>query len=146
SLIAGLASASIIQTVFLVPIFGKTPAPTVEIAVEVRLLRIGLKRFIDNDDLDSRSREALLASSEPGSVRLSDKEVLHLLENLQGKRNSDTMQAPRITVPDGRSGTCHITKTQYFVTDVVRVKSTEGQLVDVPKNEAFETGLRVFVR
>src|SRR5439155_25111753 len=37
-------------------------------------------------------------------------------------------------------------ETCYFVTDVVRVKSTQGQLVDIPKNEAFETGLRVFIR
>src|SRR5439155_15183926 len=95
SLIA-LVSASIIQTAFLSPVFAKPPAPTADVAVEVRLIRIGLPALEgctdSNEEVDSRCRKALLASAERGGVRLNDKEVHHFLETLQGKRSSDLMQ------------------------------------------------------
>jgi hypothetical protein len=73
---------------------------------------------------------------------LNDKQVYRLLEAAQGDEKSNVMQAPKVTLFNGQNSGLDITEKQFYVTGVSTM-SVNGQVTFVPKQEAFETGLRL---
>jgi Flp pilus assembly secretin CpaC len=75
---------------------------------------------------------------------LNDKEMRQLMEAVQGDQRSNVMQAPKVTVFNGRSAGVSITDQQFFVTGVNCVQAN-GQTMFVPRNEPFNFGTQMFV-
>jgi Flp pilus assembly secretin CpaC len=75
---------------------------------------------------------------------LSDKEVFQFMEAVQGDLHSNVMQAPKITVFNGRSAGLCVTDQQFFVTGVNCIQAN-GQMAFVPRNEPFTLGLQMSV-
>ena len=57
------------------------------------------------------------------------------------KPGANVMQAPKLTLANGQSGSLEILDYQWFVTDVQAVKNG-GQVVFVPKNERVPLGMQ----
>jgi general secretion pathway protein D len=121
-----------------------------EVAYEVRFISLseaGWQRLNENFHVDASSH-ALCAKkcgceNDPARVMfLKDVQVVQLLEAAQGDQAANIMQAPKLTLFNGQLSTIQATDQQFFVT-AVNVSAVEGQPVCVPKNEPFETGVKV---
>jgi type II secretory pathway component GspD/PulD (secretin)/tetratricopeptide (TPR) repeat protein len=75
-----------------------------------------------------------------GLAFLSDIQVFLFLEAAQGDRRTNVMQAPKLTLFNGQFSTVNIQDQQYFVTNVTAA-SAAGQVVFIPQNQAFPTGV-----
>jgi len=75
-----------------------------------------------------------------GLAFLSDIQVFLFLEAAQGDRRTNVMQAPKLTLFNGQFSTVNIQDQQYFVTNVIAA-SAAGQVVFIPQNQAFPTGV-----
>jgi len=129
-----------------------------EIALEIRFLsvseplfeRIGIDFNVQRNPGDTSVPQPVVTKDDIlteslGLKFLNDAQVRQLLESAQGDRGTNILQAPKITLLNGQAGTVNVTDTQYFLTglDVVG----QGQSVVLqPRNEPFQTGLRMTAR
>jgi hypothetical protein len=74
-----------------------------------------------------------------GGSNLTDREVRLLMEAVQGHREANVMQFPKVTTFDGQEATIRAAERRVFVTsaEVVKVK---GQAMLVPKNTEVDLG------
>jgi type II secretory pathway component GspD/PulD (secretin) len=75
-----------------------------------------------------------------GLAFLSDIQVFLYLEAAQGDRRTNVMQAPKVTLFNGQFSTVNVQTQQYFVTNVIAATAA-GQVVFIPQNSAFPTGV-----
>jgi Flp pilus assembly secretin CpaC len=76
---------------------------------------------------------------------LSDKEAFQFMEAVQGDPRSNVMQAPKVTVFNGRTAAVSVTDQQFFVTGVNCIQFANGQTACVPRNEPFTFGTQMSV-
>ena len=77
-----------------------------------------------------------------GIAFLSDIQVFMFMEAAQGDQRTNVMQAPKLTMFNGQTATLSVTNSQFFVTSVQAVQNG-GQLVFVPQNQNFATGVQL---
>jgi len=122
----------------------------VQVALDVRVLTISddMSDYLmaPNARISSTKKGSYqleLLPSPPGSMSfLSQKQVALLLEMVRSDRRTNIMQAPKITLLNGQTGTMCIGDTQNYVTGL-DVTSSGGQVTVHPKNETVSTGFRM---
>lgn len=77
-----------------------------------------------------------------GLAFLSDIQVYMFMEAAQGDRRVHVMQAPKLTMYNGQTGSISVQDQQFFVTNV-GVVGFGGQIVFVPLNNPFPLGVEV---
>jgi type II secretory pathway component GspD/PulD (secretin) len=129
-----------------------------EVALEVRFItlrddcfeRIGIDFSSKPGCGDAPTPQASVKKEESIADKLSmkflnDAQVRQVMEMVQGDTRANIMQAPKITLLNGQAGTVNITENQFFVTGVDLVRVGE-QVAFQPRNEPFQTGLRMTAR
>jgi type II secretory pathway component GspD/PulD (secretin) len=128
----------------------QTPAVQDEIAHLLRALR----RMQDNEvavelRLISVTDAALARAGvemRPGeTTMLDDGQARAFIEAVQGDRNTNVMQAPKVTMFNGQSALLNCTEQQAYITNV-NCERVAGRPVLTPQTETFETGLKVGLR
>ncbi len=135
----------------------------VEVAVEIRLLtvseasfeRIGVDFDIHLTTTDTRNAieltavrkesDSTCASKLQELAFLNEVQLHQLLEAVQADRRSTILQTPRVTVFNGQRARIDVTDSHSFVTSLKAVRKGD-QVVVVPKNEVFITGVRFAVQ
>jgi type II secretory pathway component GspD/PulD (secretin) len=134
-----------------------------EVSVEVRLVsvtqeffnRLGKDVSVTFDPVSAvvegapcltvKSSEGHGISKFKGMSFLDDKQLKQFMNGVQEDRKACIMQAPKLTVFNGQRANINVTEERSFVTDFKVIK--EGaQVVVVPKNETFTTGVRFQVQ
>ncbi len=111
----------------------------VEVALEVRVVTISEDFFEQigaNFERDTTQKDHL------GLQFLDDKQVHQLMQAAQGDSRTSVMQAPKMTLLNGQSGTINVTDAQNFLTGVDVVRS-RGLVTFNPKIETITTGFRM---
>lgn len=85
------------------------------------------------------SREALAKLCEKKPALLNEKELFAVMEKVAADRDTTVMQAPRLTVLAGESGTVSVCDTARFVT-AVKVNVVDGKPVMVPTTDEVKLG------
>jgi hypothetical protein len=73
---------------------------------------------------------------------LSPKQVQDLVEVMQSDRDTNMMQAPRLTAINGKKGEICIQSEERFVTGVT-VTLKDGKPITTPKTESFPSGIAI---
>src|SRR6266851_4443890 len=73
---------------------------------------------------------------------LNDCQLHMLMEAVQGDRHANVMSAPKITTMNGQTACICVGDQQAYVTGV-KVETVNGQVVMVPENKTFETGIKL---
>lgn len=111
----------------------------IEVAVEVRVLVVG-------DDYCQRLGVGIDADAkEPGKPNvtfLNDKQFSALMEASRGDARTSVMQMPKLTMFNGQIATFQCLESQHYLTGV-EAKWNGDRVLTLPKNEAFETGLKL---
>jgi type II secretory pathway component GspD/PulD (secretin) len=129
------------------PAFQKeAPATGPEVAVEVRLMTLS--------DAAWQRLGQLLAQWSPGQVQpnpvtnsamfLNERQLTEFMTTAQSDSQSSILQAPKMTMMNGQTGSFATSDEQFFVTNV-NVVQVGGQQVFVPKNEPLKTGMSLAV-
>lgn len=136
-----------------------------EVAVEIRIIgiseemakRLGVRYGINC----FKCKKPDDTSETPHVSLLNDLQVFKLMEIIQGDARANVMQAPKLTLVNGQSGSLEVLDYQWFVTDIQAVTAGQvafvpktdiqavqnaGQVVFVPKNERIPLGLQAAVR
>ena len=118
-----------------------------EVALEVRVIGVA------EDVMTQLAADMPPALTPPGGTAaapqvrfLDDKQVYQFLETIQGDRRTDVHQAPKIILLNGQAGDIDLTEKQFFITGLEVMAQPGGPLTFVPKNETFETGLKMSAR
>ena len=77
-----------------------------------------------------------------GLAFLNDIQVFMLLEAAQGDRRFNVMQAPKLTMFNGQTGTLNVNDQVFYMTGV-QVISVGGQIVFSPQNTPFPFGVQM---
>jgi len=77
-------------------------------------------------------------------VFLNHSQLFSLLKMAQGDGHTNCLLAPTLTMPNGQRSQFAVQDQQYFVTGLK--VSTNGQVVFVPENRAFTTGVQFSVQ
>lgn len=115
-----------------------------EVTVEVRAVSVGEKmaRHLRQEyGIDcTRCQKADDTTEAPQVTILKDDvELFKLMECFQGDRQTNVMQAPKLTLFNGQYANCQIKDYQWFVTNVEVVEHA-GQVVFVPQNQPVGLG------
>jgi type II secretory pathway component GspD/PulD (secretin) len=115
-----------------------------EVALEVRIIGV------TEEVMTQLAADMPPALSPPGATAgapqvrfLDDKHVSQFMEAIQGDRRTNVLQAPKITLFNGQACDVDLTEKQFFVTGLEVVAQPGGPLMFVPKNEPYETGLKM---
>jgi type II secretory pathway component GspD/PulD (secretin) len=118
-----------------------------EVAVEIRFISV-------SDNL--MQRLATLSPANTGSgtdspaaphvTFLDDKQLVQLMEGVQGDMRSNVMQSPKVTMMNGQSSVIRVMEKKYFVTGLTTTHDADGNIVFIPKNEAHDIGLETTVQ
>jgi hypothetical protein len=114
-----------------------------EIGIEVRILGVSkqmAERLTKDYAIDCTATSA--QSRPPGTAFLTDIQVFLLMEALQGDRQTNVLQAPKVTLFNGQASTIQVQDVQYFVTRI-ETERRGDQIVQVPKNEAIAIGMEI---
>ena len=136
----------------------KRPQAEVQVALEVRLLTISeecCERLgVDFDFVPLKPAQASLRAPalQPGAVVhpeslgvafLSDTQLFQVMQAAQGDRRTNVMQAPRLLISNGQTGSVDVTETPLFLTGLNVVPAGDGGVVVTPKQEPVKLGLQV---
>jgi type II secretory pathway component GspD/PulD (secretin) len=83
--------------------------------------------------------EVMPAPIQIGKAFLTDSQVRKLLEAAQGDRHTRIMQAPKLTMLNGQSGTIKVCETKVFLTDL-DFDFTGDKVTCIPKQQASDFG------
>ena len=115
-----------------------------EVTVEVRVVSIGarmarhLREAYGIDCTCCRKTDDATESPQVTFLK-NDVELFQFMECFQGDRQTNVMQAPKLTMFNGQNATCEIKDYQWFVTGVQKVENA-GQVVFVPQNQPIALG------
>ncbi|OAI47949.1 hypothetical protein AYO44_08435 [Planctomycetaceae bacterium SCGC AG-212-F19] len=114
-----------------------------EVGVELRVVSIGEKmarQLREEFGIDcTRCKKTDDTAETPQVTMLNDIELFKLFECFQGDRQTNVMQAPKLTLFNGQASSCQILDYQWFVTNVEVVENA-GQAVFVPQNLPIALG------
>ena len=121
-----------------------------QVVVEVRVIntsdevfdRIGLDFDINLKTGGRSAGQPQGPVSRPKPAFIDDVQLFQLMEAAQGDQRTNVMQAPRLTMFNGQSASLSVTNQQFFVTQVQAIQNG-GQLVFLPTNTNFATGVQI---
>jgi hypothetical protein len=76
---------------------------------------------------------------------LNDAQLFLFVESAQADRRASVMAAPKLRMADNQDGSVNITDQQFYVTKLQVTQADNGQVVFVPCNEPYSTGLKMHV-
>jgi hypothetical protein len=122
-----------------------------EVAVEVRFINVA-EDFCERVGVDFNSHPpqthctpAPCDAAEKGVAFLTDAQVRKLMEQIQGDRRTNVMQAPKMTLFNGQASVLRVGDEHRFVTGV-DVSDESGQVLVLPRTETVTTGLEMGVQ
>jgi type II secretory pathway component GspD/PulD (secretin) len=109
----------------------------VEVAVELRLLQVSNEAALEVERIAEKENK--------GQILLRDEQLLRLLKSTQISRETQIMQAPKLTVFNGQRARINVVQAQCFLTGFQSEK-VNGKVVYTPQQETIETGIKAAIR
>jgi type II secretory pathway component GspD/PulD (secretin) len=118
-----------------------------EVAVEIRYVSVSENLVERLGTLPpAEAGNAADGPAAPHVTFLDDKQLVQLMEGIQGDTRSNVMQAPKLTVANGQAGVIRVMDKKYFVTGLTTTHDADGNICFIPKNEAHDLGMETSVQ
>jgi len=134
-------------------------AQDTEVSVEIRLItvpeaflkKVGINKtpeaqITSQPGPTAQDSSGTCPAAAPEFVFLNDIQVHKLMETVQQDRGTNIVAAPKVTVFNGQRSELSVQEQQYFVTGVNKTNDNNGQVVFVPQEQPFTTGLQFAVQ